>query len=87
MTQAQKNLLKKIDEQYATYERLMKENGGKARDGVSDAWWVKDFKNGIITIEANTKTLECLERLGYIELLSRDSGKYANFDTLRRIYK
>lgn len=86
MTNAQKNLLEKIDNLYSHYENLMKENGGKAKDGVNDAWWVKDFKNGIITIEANTKTLECLERLGYIKLLSRDTGKYANFDTIKRIF-
>ena len=86
MTNAQKNLLEKIDNQYATYEKLMRENGGKSRDGVNDAWWVENFKNGIITIEANTKTLECLERLGYIKLLSRDDGRYANFDTLKRIF-
>lgn len=86
MTAAQKKQLEKIDAQYETYENLMKTNGGKARDGVTDAWWVEDFKKGIITIQANTKTLECLARLGYIEILSHDDGKYANFDTIKRIY-
>lgn len=86
MTAAQKKLLDQIDEQYSCYQSLIEKSGGKARDGVNDAWWVKDFKNGIITVMANTKTLACLERLGYIEVLEHDEGKYANFDKIKRIF-
>ena len=86
MTAAQKKQLDKIDAQYNLYKSLMEKNGGKAADGISDAWWVEDFKNGIITIEANTKTLECLERLGFIKISNHDAGKYANFDKIKRIF-
>lgn len=90
MTKAQEKLLNMIKNDYELYQSMMDKDGGIAMDGVSLCWWVENFKKGIIEIQADTKTVDCLERLGYIEIVERFERKFgkdgkivANYELVR----
>ena len=94
MTKAQEKLLNEIKNYYELYQSMMDKDGGKAMDGVSPCWWVENFKKGLIEIQADTKTIDCLERLGYIEIVERFERRYgkngkivANYEIVRLLNK
>lgn len=91
MTKAQERLLNEIKDEYARYQRWFDENGGVAMDGVSPCWWLKYFEQGLVEIQANTKTVDILEELGYIEIVERREKKYGkktvNWEIVRLLDK
>lgn len=81
MTTSQEKTLTKIIEKYdfnkKQYEELEDKNVN---------WgWVVSIKNDIVEVRENTKTLQALEKLGYIKIVKHNNYGYLNTDYVKLI--
>ena len=81
MTTSQEKTLQRMIEKYdfnkKQYEELEDKNVN---------WgWVVSIKNDIVEVRENTKTLQVLEKLGYIKIVKHNNYGYLNTDYVKLI--